>query len=136
MTDTPGESRSIVMERHFPYPPERVWRALTQPDLMEAWLMKNDFQPVAGRPFELKGDWGSVACKVIEVEPHRSLSYSWEANGLVSVVRWTLAATRGGTTLRLEQAGFRADQVPFYQGALAGWTRMLSALEEVVARAR
>jgi len=31
-------------------------RALTQGPLIEAWLMKNDFQPVVGLRFNFRGD--------------------------------------------------------------------------------
>lgn len=134
MTQAASETRSIVMEREFPYPPEKIWRALTQPQLIEEWLMKNDFQPTTGHRFELRGDWGSVACKVLEIEPHRTLAYSWDAHGLKSVVTWTLAPSGAGTTLRMEQAGFQTDQEPFYQGAKAGWPRFLAALEQTLAR--
>jgi uncharacterized protein YndB with AHSA1/START domain len=134
MTDTSTETRSVIIEREFPHPPERIWRALTQPQLIEEWLMKNDFQPHIGHRFELRGDWGSVACTVLEIEPNRTLSYSWEANGLDSVVRWTLAPSATGTSLRMEQSGFHADEEQFYQGAKAGWPRFLASLEQVLAR--
>jgi uncharacterized protein YndB with AHSA1/START domain len=39
-----AETRSVVVEREIPYPPEKIWRALTQPHLLEEWLMKNDFK--------------------------------------------------------------------------------------------
>ncbi len=61
------------------YPPEKLWRALTQPHLIEEWLMKNDFQPVVGHSFQLRGDWGGVLdCKVLAIEPNRRLSYTWD----------------------------------------------------------
>jgi uncharacterized protein YndB with AHSA1/START domain len=134
MTDTSTEARSVTMQRDLPYPPERIWRALTQPQLIEEWLMKNDFQPQVGHAFELRGDWGSVACKVLEIEPERKLAYSWDAEGLESVVTWTLTPSGEGTSLRMEQAGFRADQENFYRGAKAGWPRFVAALEQVLAR--
>ncbi len=134
MTDTSTETRSVVVEREFPYPPERIWRALTQPQLIAEWLMKNDFQPRIGHSFELRADWGSVSCKVLEIEPNRTLVYNWDANGLESVVTWTLAPSPAGTSLRMEQSGFPAGQEQFYQGAKAGWPRFMAALEQVLAR--
>jgi uncharacterized protein YndB with AHSA1/START domain len=62
----------------------------------------------------------------------RTLSYSWAAHGLESVVTWTL--TSKGTTLRMEQSGFRADQEQFYQGAKMGWGNFFAKLEKVLAR--
>src|SRR5580704_13296848 len=88
MTSTVTETRSVVIEREVPYPPERIWRALTQPHLIEEWLMKNDFQAVADHRFKLTADWGAVDCRVMTVEPNKTLSYTWDAMGLESVVTW------------------------------------------------
>lgn len=134
MTGTSTQTRSVTLEREFPYPPEKIWRALTQPHLIEQWLMKSDFQAQLGQSFAFRGDWGSVSCKVLEIEPNRTLVYSWAANGLESVVTWTLAPSARGICLRMEQSGFQANQEPFYQGAKAGWPRFLGALEDVLAR--
>ena len=68
--------------------------------------MKNDFQPVTGHAFQLRGDSGSVDCKVLTLEPNKTLAYTWGAFGLVSVVTWTLTATATGTLVRMEHAGF------------------------------
>ena len=134
MSETPAETHSVVVEREMPYPPEKLWRALTQPHLIEEWLMKNDFSPVVGHSFKLSGNWGSVDCQVLEVEPNRTLSYAWGALGLGSVVTWTLTPTGTGTRLRMEQSGFRPDQNQAYHGARAGWPRFFDALERVMAR--
>jgi uncharacterized protein YndB with AHSA1/START domain len=53
MTNTATETLSVVVEREMPYPPEKIWRALTQPHLIEEWLMKNDFKPLVGHSFNL-----------------------------------------------------------------------------------
>lgn len=134
MNETSTETRSVVVEREMPYPPEKIWRALTQPHLIEEWLMKNDFKPVVDHRFGLRADWGTVDCQVLEVEPHKTLSYTWAAYGLESVVTWTLAPTSTGTRLRMEQSGFRADQQQAYQGAKAGWPQFFANLEQVLAR--
>ena len=128
------DARSVVVERELPHPPEKIWRALTQPHLIEEWLMKNDFKPAVGHRFNLSADWGAVDCEVLEVEPNKTLSYTWAAMGLESVVTWTLTPTQTGTHLRMEQAGFRPDQQQAYQGANYGWQRFFANLEQVVAR--
>ncbi len=128
------ETRTVVVEREIAHPPEKIWRALTQPHLIEEWLMKNDFALEVGHAFRFTGDWGSVDCKVLNVEPQKTLSYTWEAMGLESVVTWTLTPTPTGTHLRMEQTGFRPDQEQAYRGAQFGWQKFLAALEEVVAR--
>ncbi|OCC02038.1 polyketide cyclase [Labrys sp. WJW] len=140
MTNNTSETRTVVVEREIPHPPEKLWRALTQPHLIEAWLMKNDFDPVVGHRFNLRGEWGGVLdCEVLAIEPHRTLSYSWnfshddDAYDLKSVVTFTLTPTGAGTHLRMEQAGFRPSQRQAYGGAKAGWQQFLANLEQVLA---
>ena len=134
MSQTETEVRSVVIEREVPFPAEKIWRALTQPQLIEDWLMKNDFKPALDHRFSLRADWGSVDCRVLELEPQKTLSYTWNAMGLESTVTWTLTPTGAGTRLRMEQAGFRRDQEQAYQGAQFGWRRFFASLEEVLAR--
>jgi uncharacterized protein YndB with AHSA1/START domain len=134
MNDTSTETLSVVVEREMPFPAEKIWRALTQPHLIEEWLMKNDFSPVVDHRFTLRGDWGSVDCQVMAVEPNKTLEYTWGALGLGSVVTWTLTPTKVGTRLRMEQVGFRPDQQQAYRGATAGWPRFFGALEQLLAR--
>lgn len=133
MTDTEKTTRSVVKERELHHAPEKVWRALTQKHLMEEWLMKSDFKPEVGHRFDLEADWGKVSCEVLAVEPHKSLSYSWAAHGLESVVTWTLTETDTGTHLKMEQSGFGPGQDQAYHGASAGWEQFLDRLEEVIA---
>jgi uncharacterized protein YndB with AHSA1/START domain len=134
VTNTDTETRSVIVEREVPYPPEKIWRALTQPHLIEEWLMKNDFKPVVDHRFSLSADWGGVECQVQSLEPNRTLSYTWDTKDLESVVTWTLVPTETGTRLRMEQTGFRQDQQSYYRGAKVGWRRFLEGLEEVLAR--
>ena len=141
MNEPSAETRSVVVERDLSHPPERIWRALTVPHLMEEWLMKNDFKPVVGHQFNLSGGWGGVLdCEVLVVEPNRTLSYTWNfahddpAYNLESVVTFTLIPTSTGTRLRMEQSGFRPDQQQAYQGAKAAWPDFFAKLEQVLAR--
>jgi uncharacterized protein YndB with AHSA1/START domain len=134
MTDQPTETRCVTIDREIAYPPEKIWRALTQPHLIEEWLMKNDFTAVVGHSFSLRGDWGSVDCRLLAIEPPRTLSYSWAANGLETIVTWTLTPSGTGTHLRMEQAGFRPDQQQAYQGAKYGWQKFFGQLEQLLAR--
>ena len=130
---TVTETRSVVVEREIAHPAGKIWRALTQPHLIAEWLMKNDFVPTLGHRFSLRGDWGSVDCEVLEIEPERTLAYRWDAMGLESVVTWTLTPTPAGTHLRMEQAGFRPDQEQAYQGAKFGWRNFFGSLEQLLA---
>jgi uncharacterized protein YndB with AHSA1/START domain len=131
-------TRSLVIERELPHPPEKIWRALTQGPLIKEWLMDNDLQPVVGHRFNFRStpvpNWnGIIDSEVLVVEPGRKISYSWNSMGLESVVVWTLVATSGGTLLRMEQTGFRDDQDMAYKGANYGWQKFIGGLERVVA---
>jgi uncharacterized protein YndB with AHSA1/START domain len=136
MTD-PAALRTLVIERDIPHPPEKIWRALTEGQLIAEWLLKNDFQPVVGHRFSFRrepvGNWsGVIECEVLVVEPNSRLSYSWGALGMETVVAWTLTATEGGTHLRMEQSGFGPDREANYKGAKYGWQNFIGKLEQVV----
>ena len=137
-TTNPTEStRTLVIERVFPHPPEKLWRALTETPLITQWLMNNDFEPVVGRRFQFRADpvpnWnGIIDSEVLIVEPLKQLSYRWNSLGLDSVVLWTLTPAEGGTHVRMEHSGFRPDQQQAFGGAKYGWQRFLGALERVL----
>ncbi len=135
---TTPETRSVVIEKEFPYPPGKIWRALTEGALLKEWLMDNDFQPVVGHVFSFRStpmpNWnGIVECKVLAVEVNKKLSYTWGSLGLGSVVVWTLVATEGGTLVRMEQSGFTPEQKSEYGGARYGWQKFIGNLERVLA---
>jgi uncharacterized protein YndB with AHSA1/START domain len=136
-----AETLAVVVEREFAFPPEKLWRALTQPHFIEEWLMKNDFKAEVGHSFKLRGEWGgTLDCKVLALETNRSLSYTWDfahddsAYDMKSVVTFTLTPTAHGTLLRMEQAGFRADQKQAYGGAKVGWKQFFGKLEQTLTK--
>jgi uncharacterized protein YndB with AHSA1/START domain len=138
MSNPTETTRSVVIERQFSHPQEKLWRALTESPLVAQWLMKNDFEPVAGHKFQFRADpvpnWnGVIDCEVLLVDPQNQLSYSWGAFGLGTVVLFTLTPAEGGTHLRMEQSGFGANQDAAYKGATYGWQKFLGNLESVVA---
>ncbi len=49
-----AETQSIAMEYDLPHPPAKVWRALTEPELLAAWLMVNNMRPLVGHSFTFK----------------------------------------------------------------------------------
>jgi uncharacterized protein YndB with AHSA1/START domain len=139
MSEHATETLSVIVEREIPHPPEKLWRALTQPHLIEEWLMKNDFKPEVGHSFTLRAtpqpNWsGVIDCEVLAVEPNRALSYTWGSMGLKTVVTLTLTPTDTGTHLRMEQSGFAPDRPQNYQGAKFGWQKFLANLEQLLAR--
>ena len=134
-------SDTVIVEREMSCAPEKLWRALTEPHLIAEWLMQNDFLPNLGHRFTLRGEWGGVLdCEVLTIEPHRTLSYSWDfahedpAYDLRSVVTFTLTPIPTGTHLRMEQVGFRPEQKKAHAGAHHGWKQFLAKLEDVSTR--
>src|SRR3954463_11931743 len=106
MNETSTEPLSVVVEREIPHPPEKIWRALTEPHLIEEWLMKSDFRPDVGHRFNFRAeraDWKrGLDCEVRAIEPPQKLSYTWNfaggdaAHSLQSVVTWTLTRISTG----------------------------------------
>ena len=135
---TAGESLS--MEFDLPHAPEKVWRALTDPELLGEWLL-----PVIGLKLE-KGaaftfktqpypGWdGTVSCRFVEIEAERKLSYTWGVPFLETVVTFTLTPTASGTRLSLVQSGFKPDQKREFGGARYGWKMMGGKLVDLLAR--
>ncbi|AHF14737.1 SRPBCC family protein [Niabella soli] len=80
--------RTIRLKAVLPYPPERVWQALTHPGLLGSWFMKNDIKPEPGHSFTFRmapqrGWDGITHCEVIAVEPQKLIAYTYrgEASG-------------------------------------------------------
>jgi uncharacterized protein YndB with AHSA1/START domain len=141
MTNPADNTRTLVIERTFPHPPAKLWRALTESHLLAQWMMNNDFEPVVGRSFQFRADpmpnWnGIVDCEVLVVEPMQRLSYNWGTGGSESGLQWivlfTLTPVENGTLLRMEQSGFSAGQNAAYQGANYGWQKFFGNLENIL----
>jgi len=130
----------------FSHPVEMVWEYLTNAELMAQWLMRNDFQPVVGHDFQFRT--GPIAsldfdgifyCKVLLIDPHKKLSYSWNCgpgNGkitLESVVTWNLQAKHNGTEVFLDHRGFeKAENLDFYNGLMHGWLEKFTKIDTLL----
>lgn len=128
-------TRTIKHKFFFSHPTEMVWEYLTKPELMEQWLMKNDFKPILGHDFHFKTNPipnldfnGIFYCKVLEIVPLKKLSYSWRSGPgqgeitLESVVVWKLEPTDKGTDVFLEHSGFdKEENLNFFNGLNQGW---------------
>lgn len=135
------ETKSIVVERVVAHAPEKIWRALTDPAIIERWLMRNDFAPVVGHRFDFHAKpvpgWSGVThCQVLEIEPPHRLVYRWgdgteSDSGLKTIVTWTLVEEAGGTRIRMEQSGFRPQDETGYRGMGSGWPRIVERLGEL-----
>lgn len=143
LTDTtaPSQTNSISFECDLAHAPEKVWRALTDPDLLAEWLLPVlDFQLEPRSAFTFKTQphpgWdGTVNCRILEVEAHRTLSYTWVVGDMLdTVVTFTLTPTATGTRLTLVQSGFAADQKKNFGGARYGWRKMGGKLVDLLGR--
>jgi uncharacterized protein YndB with AHSA1/START domain len=135
-----SETESLAFEFDLHHPPEKVWRALTDPALLAEWLLPAvGLKLEPGAAFTLKTQphpgWdGTVNCRFVEIEAHRKLSYTWSVPSLDTVVTFTLAPTASGTRLSLVQSGFQPDQKQAFGGARYGWKMMGGKLVELLAR--
>lgn len=137
-------SETIFVEYDLPHAPAKVWRALTEPKLLAAWLMENDMRPIVGHKFTFKAQpmpgWdGVVRCEVLEVDEPKRLRYSWrggsEENRIDTVVTWTLTPTASGTRLALEHAGFLPANKMAFEGLARGWRgKVAERMSEVLTR--
>lgn len=133
------ETKSVVVERSFPHPPAKLWRAISESDLLARWMMPNDFVPEVGRKFAFRTEpvahWdGVVQCEVLEIEPPRRLVLRWGVGQgeLVTVVEFTVSPDGSGSRLRLEQSGFTEAQEMNRRGAQLGLNRMVDNLPTVL----
>ena len=136
-----AQSDSLTFEFDLKHRPEKVWRALTDPELLAQWLLPAiDLKLQPGAAFTLKTQpypgWdGTVSCTFIEIEPQKKLSYTWFVGGdmeLDTVVTFTLTPTESGTKLHLVQSGFKPEQKKNWGGARYGWNMMGGKLIELL----
>jgi uncharacterized protein YndB with AHSA1/START domain len=125
-------ARTLRFEALYPYAPEQVWVALTDPAAIGDWLMPNDFAAEVGHRFTMRtkpapGFDGIVQCEVIELEPPRRLAYSWKGGGIDTIVSYVLAAEGANTRLVMEQSGFTGMRGLMVSKILSGgWKRMIA----------
>lgn len=130
--------RAIIVDYELSASPRKVWRALTEPKLLEDWLMPNDIKAEVGHRFTFRtapapGFDGIVQCEILEAEPEARLVYSWRGGPLDTVVTWTLTpASTGGTKLHLEHAGFGPEHGMTFDFLSEGWREKAAASLERV----
>jgi len=129
--------KEVLQTWFFKQPRSEVWEYLTNPELIELWLTKNDFKPVVGHKFQFINNSKTDAyCQVLEIFPQELLSYSWRKGKsekeitVDSVVTWRLTEKNGGTELQLRQHGFA-----LLEDSLAhdkGWNYCLNRMTELI----
>jgi uncharacterized protein YndB with AHSA1/START domain len=142
VTDNTARSQSEAIEFQFDlrHPPEKVWRALTEPALLAEWLLPVvNLNLTAGQEFTFRaqpvGGWdGVVNCRMLHSDAPNKLSYAWVVGDIDTIVTFTLAPTPDGTRLTLVQAGFKPHQKKNFGGARYGWRMMGDKLLELLGR--
>jgi uncharacterized protein YndB with AHSA1/START domain len=147
MTEVAADPTVIEVDQFYPHSPDRVWRALTTPELMARWLMEPaGFAPVVGTRFTFRGQpmpsvgfSGEVVCEVLDVVDGEQLAISWadarSDETSAWVVSWTLRHEGAGTRVILRHSGFdRDDAVQQRSRAIMGngWVRIAAQLGEVL----
>jgi uncharacterized protein YndB with AHSA1/START domain len=142
-TDTTAKSQtdSISFEFDLPHSPQKVWRAITDPELLAEWLLPVfDLALEPGAAFTFKTQpypgWdGTVHCRILEIDELKKLSYAWVVGDtLDTVVTFALTPTASGTRLSLVQSGFKPEQKQNFGGARYGWKMMGGKLVDLLAR--
>ena len=131
----------IHIVRDYPQPPDIVWRAVADPQLIPRWTATGaggrpeGFTPQVGTKFRFvarpKPGWnGIVNCVVLEVQEPTLLCYSWQGaeGGQVTEVTYRLQPHHGGTRFTFDHAGFTGIG-GFFMAQLLGSVRrkMLTA---------
>lgn len=140
--------KAIVIDKTLPYPPSRIWRILTQSEMIAQWLMPNDFQPILGHKFHFQtkpmGKWdGVVHCEVLAIEENRFLRISWVGGSddnmdygsrLVSELTWTLTPEGDGTRVHMEHSGFGPGNEFAFRMMGQGWAQIIDRIGMLVAQ--
>ncbi|MEU0505410.1 SRPBCC domain-containing protein [Nocardia sp. NPDC005998] len=146
MTDDPT---TIHVDQFLAHSPGKVWRALTEPELLARWFMPADFRLEVGHRYTIDakalpatGFSGVIAAEVLAFELERMLRVGWRdadptaEHGADWTITWILRPEGKGTRLFLEHAGFDPDN-PLQQRARsimdAGWrSHVMRSIEEVL----
>lgn len=136
-----SETKSFALDFDLPFPPKKVWRALTEPALMAKWIMPNNLKdaPKLGDSFQFKFDgpanewWDGIThCEVQALELHKRIQYTWRGGPLDTVVEWTLFETPDGTRLHLVHSGFKPTDGHAQGGAEMGWKQKSKTLAKIL----
>jgi uncharacterized protein YndB with AHSA1/START domain len=135
-----SQTESVSLEFDLQHPPQKVWRALTDPVLLAEWLLPVlglELEPGAAFTFQAppQPGWdGTVQCRLLEIDAQKKLSWAWVVGDIDTVVTFTLTPTPSGTRLSVVQSGFKPEQKQNFAGARYGWKMMGGKLVDVLAR--
>ena len=147
---TLAEKPSLTLNRSYPVPPEKVWRAWTSPEALKGWFGPAGPQAVSVADVDLRvggrfrlvfggpeGNEHEAAGVYREVVPHRKLVFSWcwprTTPDRISQITIVLRPEGGGTDMEFRHEQF-FDQAA-RDGHLRGWTGTFDKLETYLKRA-
>ncbi|MDH6282014.1 uncharacterized protein YndB with AHSA1/START domain [Rhodococcus sp. LBL1] len=113
---------TVSVDQFIAAPPAKVWRALTEPELLAKWWVPGDVEATVGHRFHLEmPGFGSIPCTVTEVEPYKRFVYSFNGHWMLT---WRLVEEGHGTRLLLDHTGFELDdkrEKGAYENMGIGW---------------
>ena len=134
-------STAIQRNWMFKQSAKEVWTHLTKAELIEKWLMPNDFKLEIGHEFKFTtnpipqlGLNGTFYCTVLEIIPLKKLVYSWKGGlnknnpTLDTIVEWTLEPNQNGTELKLVHSGFTEDNSSIFGAMFEGWNEHIQGM--------
>lgn len=134
-----SETQTLSLEFELKHSPQKVWRAITERELLSQWLLPvlEGYRLERDAPFTLKTEpvqgWdGEVSCRFLEIAPMRELRFAWEVPGISTTVTLTLTPTSYGTRLDVTQSGFAPTQKREFGGARYGWNMMSERLQALL----
>ena len=152
MTNETGD-RELVLTRLMDAPPDKVYRAWTEPELVKQWFApapwtiaraEMDVRPGGASLVVMRSPEGNeMPCPgvFLEVVPNRRLVYAWKGGDerntgygapLDTVVTWSLTPVEAGTRIRLVHAGFVIPRnESAYTGMSGGWKKVVRQLDEI-----
>jgi uncharacterized protein YndB with AHSA1/START domain len=125
-----GDGWALRFERTFPHPPEKVWRAITEPEHLAAWfpdtIVLSEWK--VGAPLRFEHPGGGFDGEVLTVEEGSLLAFRWGTD----VIRLEITPEGSGTRLTLVDT---IDQLGKAARDAAGWHACLDQLEAHLAGA-
>src|SRR6476659_8269839 len=97
-------TETIMADQFISAAPEKVWEALTTPELHAQWWAPGDIAGVVGHRFHLDMPGrGPILCEVAEVREPELFVFTFNGTWTIS---WRLVPEGKGTRLFLEHSGF------------------------------
>ncbi|GGS62727.1 SRPBCC family protein [Nonomuraea spiralis] len=129
-SEAAGDRWTLVLVRELRHPPERVWRALTEPGQLAAWApysADRDLSEAGGATLTMIDDEKpqDMEAEVVRAEPPTLLEHTFGTD----LLRWELAATGTGTRLTLRHTVQERDWLP---KVAAGWHICLDVAEKLL----